>query len=404
MGRSTRRKGQGFDRLQGFFRDYTEGMSSREVGRLFNRDAAQAYAVLTREHQDGVEPKKGIRRFFHRARMAFLGLSYKLSPPRRFLFATSCLAFVLGLAGKGEFQTEVDNVRVTLDFSPFWMVVAFGGLVYLLALELVDRVRVRDELEVARELQSALLPHELPLVPGYLSAHSYRTANEVGGDYYDLMPLPDGRIALVVSDASGHGMAAGLVMAIANATLKTALDLDPSPEKVLTLLNRTLCRTGNRRTFMSAFFALLDPVTGEMEYVCAGHPFPFVRRANGTVEELGTGGLPLGLKEPVHLEPGRTTLLPGDLLLLYTDGLVEAVDAQGAEAFGFERLRALMEQGGTPADSHRRILESFDLHVGHEALRDDLTMLMLSRVAPLPGYSRPPAPPPGPSLPLSASF
>src|SRR5258705_2359264 len=99
------------------------------------------------------------------------------------------------------------------------------------------------------------------------------------------MPLPGGGIALLVSDASGHGMAAGLVMAIANATLKTALDLDPSPERVIQLLNRTLCRTGTRRTFMSVFYALLRPATGEVEYVCAGHPFPLLRRETGDIEE-----------------------------------------------------------------------------------------------------------------------
>jgi sigma-B regulation protein RsbU (phosphoserine phosphatase) len=362
-------------RLQTFFREYTEGMSSRDVGRLFQRDAAEAYAVLTREHQEGPEPKKGLRRLFHRARLSFLGLSYKLSPARRFLFAASCLAFLFGLFGNAKLDSSVRGFDISLDFSPFWVTAAFGGLVYLLALELVDRVRVRDELEVARDLQKNLLPGE---------AHSYRTANEVGGDYYDLMIQPDGRVALVVSDASGHGMAAGLVMAIANATLKTALDLDPAPEKVIALLNRTLCRTGNRRTFMSVFFALLDPHTGEMEYVCAGHPFPYLRRADGRVEELGMGGLPLGLKEPLPVETGRTTLEPGDLLLLYTDGLVEAINPAGTEAFGFERLQAILELGTTPAETHRQILHAFDQHVGQEPLHDDLTLLVLGRVAPLP--------------------
>src|SRR6185295_12811689 len=104
------RKGKGFDRLQGFIRDYTEGMSSRDVGRLFNRDAAQAYAVLTREHHDGPEPKKGLKRLFYRARLAFLGLSYKLSPARRFLFACSCFAIFLALIGKGRFETSGDGV------------------------------------------------------------------------------------------------------------------------------------------------------------------------------------------------------------------------------------------------------------------------------------------------------
>ena len=178
------------------------------------------------------EPKERLKRFLYRAKLAFLGLSYKLTPARRMLFAVALLAFLLGFVGDSEVVTVRGTTRWVLDFSPLWFSVSLARLVYLLALELVDRIRVRDELEVARELQEALLPHDVPPVPGYVFAHSYRTANEVGGDYYDLTPLPDGRVALIVGDASGHGMAAGLVMAIANATLKTALDLDPSPERV----------------------------------------------------------------------------------------------------------------------------------------------------------------------------
>src|SRR5262249_55676387 len=160
--------------------------------------------------------------------------------------------------------------------SPFFFIICCGGLAFLLALELVDRVLVRDELEVARELQAALLPHGTIDLPGYSVAHSYRTANEVGGDYYEIVRLPDGRVAMMVGDATGHGMAAGLVMAIANATLKTALDIDPDPRRVLALLNRTLCRTGSRRTFMTVFYALLDPQTGELTTISAGHPFPLL--------------------------------------------------------------------------------------------------------------------------------
>jgi phosphoserine phosphatase RsbU/P len=258
-------------------------------------------------------------------------------------------------------------------------VASIAGLVFLLALELVDRVRVRDELEVARELQSELLPHRVPVVPGYGFAHSYRTANEVGGDYYDFTPLPDGRLALAVADASGHGMAAGLVMAIANATLETALDLDPEPPSVLRLLNRTLCRTGNRRTFLSLFYALLDPATGRLDSVCAGHPFPFLRRADGTVEELGCGGLPLGIHEPVEPATSTTVLAPGDVLVFYTDGLVEATDPERQEAFGYERLQALVAEGGGPQDLHDRILAAFDAHVGGEPLLDDLTLVVMTR-------------------------
>ncbi|MFL6194615.1 MAG: PP2C family protein-serine/threonine phosphatase [Thermoanaerobaculia bacterium] len=370
--------------IQGFFRDYTRGFESRDFRRLFDRDAAQAYAVLTREHSGDAEPKKGLRRLLFRARLVFLGLSYKLSPARRLLFGLSLLAFVLAIANGSGVSYVGQRMRVSFEFSAFWGAASVGGLIFLLALELVDRVRVRDELEVARELQAELLPHDLPVVPGYLFAHSYRTANEVGGDFYDINRLPDGRLAIMVGDASGHGMAAGLVMAIANATLKTALDIDPAPVRVLTMLNRTLCRTGNRRTFMSAFYGLLDPESGEMEYVCAGHPFPLLRRTGGRIEELGCGGFPLGLRETLEFESLRTRIDPGDLLLLYTDGLPEALDGQGRNAFGYERIHAALQLGGTPKWVHDAILHSFDVHVGEETLRDDLTLLVIARLPPLP--------------------
>jgi hypothetical protein len=379
------------ERAHTFFREYTAGLNPRDVRRLFDRDAVRAYAVLTREHSAEPEPKKGLKRVLFRAKLAFLGLSYKLTPPRRLLFAVSLLSFLIGLFSDSTFSYTSKGTRILVQFSPLWFGISVGCLVFLLALELVDRVRVRDELEVARELQDDLLPHDLPTLPGYLFAHSYRTANEVGGDYYDLTLLPDGRFSLMMGDASGHGMAAGLVMAIANATLKTALDLDPSPERVLALLNRTLCRTGTKRTFMSVFYGVLTPETGELEYVCAGHPFPLLRRANGALEELGCGGFPLGLREPLEVVRRKVNLEPGDLLVLYTDGLPEAVDAEGKAAFGYERIQAALKPGGSPQSVHDGILRSFDRHVGEEPIRDDLTVVVIARLPPLPRLQRQPA-------------
>jgi hypothetical protein len=370
--------------MERFVKDYTAGLDTRDLRRLFDRDATRAYQVLTREHDGTPEPRGGFRRFLYRAKLAFLGLSYKLTPARRLLFAASLVAFLLGFVDDPQVVVTRGKTAWSLDFSPFWFGLSLAMMAYLLALELVDRIRVRDELEVARELQEDLLPHDVAPIPGYDFAHSYRTANEVGGDYYDLTPLPDGRVSLLVADASGHGMAAALVMAIANATLKTALDLDPSPERVIALLNRTLCRTGTKRTFMTVFYALLDPQTGVMEYVCAGHPFPVLRRADGTLEELGCGGLPLGIREPLEVLPATVVLQPGDLVLLYTDGLAEALDSQGREAFGYSRIAALAGDGGSPVMVHDRILKAFDRHVGDEPLKDDLTLLVAARLPPLP--------------------
>jgi hypothetical protein len=356
-------------------------MNSRELRRLFDRDAANVYAVLTREHAGEPEPRGRLRRWLYRSRLMFLGLSAKLTPARRALFAVALILFAAGLLQHPQVVFANGSVRVLLDFSPVWFVWSLLALVYLLALELVDRVRVRDELQIARELQADLLPQAIPDVPGYTFAHSYRTANEVGGDYYGVLRLPDGKVAVVMGDASGHGMAAGLVMAIANATLQTALDLDPGPERVVSLLNRTLCRTGTKRTFMAVFYGLLRPDLGILEYICAGHPFPLLRRENGEIEELGHGGLPLGLKEDLPLKCSKVALRPGDLLVMYTDGLAEAVDTQG-RAFSYEGIRDVLRAGGPPWTVHDRILAAFDAHIGEEGLRDDLTLLVMSR---LPG-------------------
>jgi sigma-B regulation protein RsbU (phosphoserine phosphatase) len=150
---------------------------------------------------------------------------------------------------------------------------------------------------------------------------------------------------------------------------------------VLALLNSTLCRTRGKRTFMSVFYALLEPATGQLEYISAGHPFPLLRRADGRVEELGEGGLPLGIRDTLAWPPGTTTLEPGDLLVLYTDGLAEATDPRGVEAFGYERLKSLAAHGGDPQILHDRILGAFDAHVGGEPLRDDLTLVVVARQA-----------------------
>ena len=266
-----------------------------------------------------------------------------------------------------------------MNISPFWFLVSIAGLTFLLALELVDRVLVRDELEVARQLQRDLLPSKTPELPGYRLAHSYRTANEIGGDYYDFLPLPDGRLALVIGDASGHGMAAGLLMAIANAALKLAIEVDPSPERVAALLNRVLCRTGDRRAFMSLFYGLLTPSSGHLEYVCAGHPFPLLRSAAGELEELGKGGLPLGIRDVVEVARAEVTLGSGDLLLLYSDGLPESVNAAG-EAFGFERLRDMLRVAGEPQAIHDRVLHALDSHLAGEPLTDDVSVVVVAKL------------------------
>ncbi len=348
--------------------------------RTVGRDARQAYRVITREQDLSAEPRGWLRRGFFRAKVLFLGLSYKLTPARRVLFAVAILAAVFGLF---KINAVIETTRVNVDFSSAWLLLSVVLLVFLLALELVDRVLVRDELEVARQLQRDLLPGTAPEIPGYAVAHSYRTANEIGGDYYDFLPLANGRIALVIGDASGHGMAAGLLMAIANAALKLAVEVDPAPERVATLLNRVLYRTGDRRAFMSLFYGVLEPATGRLAYVCAGHPFPLLRRAAGEILELGSGSFPLGIRAELEATSAETTLHSGDLLVLYSDGLPEAANSTG-EAFGYDALRTLLQQPAGPQTIHDRLRRALDIHVAGEPLRDDVTVVVIQRMAEAP--------------------
>ncbi|MDX1501626.1 MAG: PP2C family protein-serine/threonine phosphatase [Thermoanaerobaculia bacterium] len=366
------------DRTRRFLVDYTQGLNVRDFKQLFDRDAPQAYAVLARDQETEL-PEGRLARLAYGAKVVFLGISAKLSPVRRILFAGALVAALLGVLRSSSFQIAGWGFSLSVEASLFWFSASVALLVFLLVVELVDRVRVRDELEVARQLQADLMPQSSPDLAGYDFAHSYRNANEVGGDYYDFQTLPGERLALIVGDASGHGIAAGLLMAIANATLKTAIDVDPSPQRVAALLNRSLFRTGDRRAFMTLFYGLLDPATGRLEYVCAGHPFPLLRQAGGVVRELGTGTLPLGLRPEIELPTGEARLEPGDLLVLFTDGLVESIAGGSGESFGFDRLRRVIGPPGSPAKLHDRILQEFDRHVGNEPVVDDLTLVLVGR-------------------------
>ena len=167
-------KGFGHD-CERFVRDYTDGLRARDLKRLFDQDAAQAFDVLSLDHGAETEPEDPFRRFWHRTKVVFLGLSYKLTPARRALFAASMFFFLFPLLG-----VDVPlGAGFQLELRLFWLVLTVGSLLFLLALELVDRIRVRDELEVARELQADLLPRSVPDLEGYRIAHAYRTANEV---------------------------------------------------------------------------------------------------------------------------------------------------------------------------------------------------------------------------------
>ena len=380
--RSPRSETSWIARWRRFFGEYTAGLDRKDVRRLFDEEATQAFRTLAGRRGDDVRPTDSFERLMVDVRDVFLGFVFKLSPGRRLLFTVALICPIFGFF---DLDIRLSGGNFFVDSSPFWFVTSIAGLTLLLALEMVDRIRVRDELDVARSLQRDLLPQELPPMPGFGVAHSYRTANEIGGDYYGFIPIADGRIAIAIGDASGHGMAAGLLMAIANATLEATIDVDARPQAVIETVNRTLFRTGGNRAFLTLFYGLLDLKTGELEFANAGHCFPLIRRKGGRVEEIGQGSLPLGLRASGDWPTQTTIIYSGDLLVLYSDGIPEA--RSNSEDFGFDRLQGLLKTPGSAQTVHNRVLDAIDRHLGEQPLRDDLTLVVIDRLPPLPSFS-----------------
>jgi PAS domain S-box-containing protein len=235
-----------------------------------------------------------------------------------------------------------------------------------------------QELRVARLIQQTLLPKSLPRLPGYDVAAYYQPAREVGGDFYDFLELPHGRLGLLVGDATGHGMPAALLMATARGMLRAGAQTSDSPSEVLERVNNNLYPDIPPNMFVTCLAALLDIRTGRLQYANAGHDLPYLRRADG-VTELRATGMPLGLMPNMSYEQKEITLKPGDNVLLYSDGLVEAHD-RWRQMFGIPRLQRLVGAhpgGATLIDFLLAEVEQFTGE-GWEQ-EDDITLLTLQR-------------------------
>jgi sigma-B regulation protein RsbU (phosphoserine phosphatase) len=261
---------------------------------------------------------------------------------------------------------------------------AFFGddaLLILLALELADRITMKRDLEIAREIQGWLMPAAPPQVAGMDIAFSTRPANTVAGDYYDAFfrPGSPNRLLVVVADVAGKSVPAALLMATVQASLRT-LAAGPFPLlEVIGLLNRYLCsQNPEGRRFTTAFLAEIDPASGDFAYVNAGHNWPVLRHASGAVERLETGGLPLGIKADAVYESAAGRLAAGDLLVVFTDGLVEAENDK-QEEYGEERMFGVIAGlgEGSAAEALGRLTASVNAFVGATRQHDDITCLLL---------------------------
>jgi len=249
--------------------------------------------------------------------------------------------------------------------------------------ERIERERIEQELRVARRIQQASLPEEVPELQGWEISPHYRPAREVGGDFYDFHLLSEGRVGLVVGDATGKGVPAALVMATTCGMLQLAAQaLDSSsPGEVLERVNETLLARIPANMFVTCFYAILDPKSASLKYANAGHDLPYLLRTSGEAEELRARGMPLGLMPGMGYEEKQTILEVGEAALFYSDGLVEAHDAKG-EMFGFPRLGALVAEHGKERSLGDFLLEELYSFTGEGwEQEDDITLLTLRRSA-----------------------
>jgi serine phosphatase RsbU (regulator of sigma subunit)/predicted ester cyclase len=250
--------------------------------------------------------------------------------------------------------------------------------------ETQNRERIEQDLRVARSIQQASLPNKVPELEGWQIAPYYQPAREVGGDFYDFHFLSEGRLGVVVGDATGKGIPAALVMSTTCGMLQLAAQaLDSfSPSKVLEQVNETLVTRIPPNMFVTCFYAVLDPESGHLSYANAGHDLPYLWHG-GYCEELRARGMPLGLMPGMGYEEGEVSLREGNCVLFYSDGLVEAHDPKG-EMFGFPRLRALVAEHAEERSLGDFLLEELYSFVGEGwEQEDDITLLTLKRSASL---------------------
>jgi phosphoserine phosphatase RsbU/P len=347
----------------------------------FRQDARTGLRLYRRDFEAGSpreqRKQKGSFHLVQELAWAILG---KLSPPRRVLLLIGMVLLVLP-GGGFEFHNGDGAFQVSWGDPHFW-----GGLMLflLLILEVADRVVMKRDLEIARDIQSWLLPATPPIVPGITVAFATRPANTVAGDYYDVFARPtanadERRFLLAVADVAGKSIPAALLMATFQASLKTLSITSFRLADLVAGMNRYACSNsqGGLR-FTTAFIGEFDPDSHSLQYINAGHNNPILRRASGAIHRLDEGGLPLGIQTDATYASGEVTLGSGDWLVIFTDGLVEA-ENQFGEAYGEDRLIGTLEAGTAAAPDvllHRMIAE-VNGFVGSTPHHDDITCMLI---------------------------
>ena len=355
-------------------------MELSQLWRQFSADARASYRLYQKDFAAQAPRETRRKNFFHTAQEFAWALLEKLTPARRVLLLLGVVLLIFP-SGGFSYHGRADEVDVIeFDFHFFG-----GALIFvLLMLEVADRVVMKRDLEIARDIQRWLLPATPPQVPGLQIAFATRPANTVAGDYYDVFARPtgdagQGHFLLVVADVAGKSVPAALLMATFQASLKTLSSVPCSLGELMAGMNRYACSNSQfGRRFTTAFLAEYDPGANRLAYINAGHNPPILRRSSGAVEHLERGGVPLGIQAEARYDSGEAVLQPGDWLVIFTDGLVEALNSRGEE-YGEPRVINILQAGtsATPDELLRRMMSDLNAFVGATPQHDDVTCMLV---------------------------
>lgn len=374
-----------------FFQTYTRDVTRDDVRRLFTRDTRDAYRFFaSRIREEQLADQRGLKRFLTQIRLFFLAFTLRLSPARRVLYGVALGVSVLGtlqlFRGFSVREVPIGPIWVPMPL-PTWaegtvlLVIGVVLLNLLILLEVADRLSLKNDLDIARAIQQAMLPTDTERVQDTEIHGLTRPANTVGGDFYDIQPTRDGRILIAVGDVAGKGSPAALLMALLLAMMRALLEEYAEPAPLVARLNTQVLRHAPPSRFITLFVGLYHPTSGDLVYVNAGHMPPLLQRASGTFDRLIEGGVALGMLDGSTFDTGVARIDSGDRLVLYSDGITEAESTSGRFFDEAGLMRVLSTEAGASASRVcQAVLQSVVSHVGDSRLTDDLTVLVLRRL------------------------
>jgi len=355
---------------------FTEGVTSEGLRGLFEKDARETFRFFTRHIDfDSLRSQPSFKRYPRTAWLVFLALAGRLSPPRRVVFAVAVLAALVAII-----QSLAAIAQPQSLGGLFYWFVAAALLLLLLLLELRDKLDLKSDLEIAREIQFGLVPAG-PFARGAFEVHCFmRPANTVGGDYYDMIDLGGDKVAIVTGDVAGKGMPAALLMALLQGSLRTLITAGFRGGNLIAKLNDYLCESIPANSLVTLFYGELDAAEGSFRYINAGHNAPFVFRSGLPFERLPATATVLGFQRGLAFEGHETRVAPGEAILLFTDGITEAFNLSDEE-YGESRLELFLKKNrDLPRDKFiQDIIRDVLQFCGPARPGDDMTLVFVDR-------------------------